>query len=56
MIKLLTDNPWIMLSVTCCLWPLCVGAAGYWFGRYRPKFRNPVTLEKHDPGAGESGF
>lgn len=57
MIKLLTDNPWIMLSVTCCLWPLLWAALGYVAGRFKPRFRNPISLERRDdPGAGESGF
>jgi hypothetical protein len=48
MIGFLTDNPGVLLFLNCCLAPLILFGLGVAVGRFRPRFRLPFTLDRHD--------
>lgn len=38
-------NPIVVLCGACCIWPILVGVIPTWFFmRYRPQFRFPISL------------
>lgn len=48
MVHFLSENPWTLLFMTCCLTPAIAFGLGYLVARYRPRFRMPFTLERDD--------
>jgi len=36
----------VLVGLTCCGWPLIVGLIGFLIGRYRPRFRSPISVDR----------
>jgi len=52
MINWFNDNPLVLLSMTCCIWPLVWFGLGFVAGKFRPRIRSPFVFRRKS-GSGE---